>query len=484
MNIHHLTAHEIRAAIDRRELTCQQVVIACFEHIHTREKDIHAFISYDEDAAMRTAQALDARQAKGEKLGLLAGIPVILKDNIVTKDFITTCGSKILENFKPPYNATAVERLLAADAIIIGKANMDEFAMGSSTENSAFGPSHNPWDLSKVPGGSSGGSVAAVVAGEAVLGLGSETGGSVRQPAAFCNAVGVKPSYGRVSRYGLVAFASSLDQIGQVGRDVQDAATLLQVIAGLDERDSTSAPVAVPNYADFMTGDIRGLRIGVPVEYFDEGLDPGVEKAIRTAMDVLKNAGATFVDVQLKHAAYSIPTYYIIATAEASSNLARYDGVKYGYRSPNAKDLKEMYHETRREGFGAEVKRRIMLGTYVLSAGYYDAYYKKAQQVRALIKADFEAAWQQCDVILAPTTPTVAFGLGEKADDPLAMYLSDIYTTSVNLAGIPAMSVPCGFHNNLPVGMQFLAPVYKEEIMFKAGHAYQQLTDWHKRFPE
>ncbi len=483
MKIHQFSAHEIREKVEKNELTCRQVVEAALERIHFVENDLQAIISLDEDRAMARAVKFDQKAAGKESIGPLGGIPIIVKDNIVTTDLPTTCGSKILENFDSPYNATAVNRLLEADAIIIGKANMDEFAMGSSTENSAFGPTKNPWDLTKTPGGSSGGSVVAVAAGEAVLGLGSDTGGSVRQPASFCNTVGVKPTYGRVSRYGLVAFASSLDQIGAIAKDVEDAAMLLRVIAGRDPHDSTSASMPVPDYARLLDGPIKGMRIGIPREYFAEGIDTEVERTIRTALEVFKDSGAILIDINLKHTAYTIPTYYIINTAEASSNLARYDGVKYGLRQPGLTDLTEMYTATREAGFGPEVKRRIMLGTYVLSAGYYDAYYKKAQQVRTLIKEDFEAAWQKCDIIMAPTTPTTAFGLGEKTDDPLLMYLSDIYTCSANLAGLPAMSLPCGFIDGLPVGIQIIAPAYKEEIMFKAGYAYQQATDWHNRFP-
>jgi aspartyl-tRNA(Asn)/glutamyl-tRNA(Gln) amidotransferase subunit A len=419
-----------------------------------------------------------------EELNPLMGIPVAIKDVICTKGIPTTCASRILEGFVPPYDATVIELLYERGAVLLGKTNMDEFAMGSSTENSAFFPTHNPWDLSRVPGGSSGGSAAAVAADECIYSLGTDTGGSVRQPAALCGVVGLKPTYGRVSRYGLVAFASSLDQIGPITKDVEDAAIVMNAIAHYDPRDSTSVNAPTPDYTRALLPEIKGLRIGVPKEYFIEGMQEGVEEAIRKAIEELEELGAEVGEVSLPHTDYSLPTYYIIAPAEASANLARYDGVKYGFSYPRADDIWDNYRKTRQVGFGDEVRRRIMLGTYALSAGYYDAYYLKAQKVRTLIKRDFDLAFEEFDVIVAPTSPTVAFKLGEKVDDPLQMYLSDVFTLSMNLAGICGISIPCGFSDGLPVGMQIMGPAFAEEKVLQVAYAYEQATEWHKMRPK
>jgi len=420
---------------------------------------------------------------RGVEASPLLGIPLAIKDVLCTKGIPTTCGSRILENFIPPYEATVVARLKAAGAVLLGKTNTDEFAMGSSTENSAFFTTHNPWDLGRVPGGSSGGSAAAVAADECLGALGTDTGGSVRQPAGLCGVVGLKPTYGRVSRYGLVAYASSLDQVGVLAKDVTDAGLLLGAIAGHDPRDSTSVDVPVPDYTVALTGDIRGVRVGVPKEYFIEGIQPEVEAAVRAAVDVLAGLGAEVQEVSLPHTDYALPVYYLIAPAEASANLARYDGVRYSLRVDDG-ELNEMYKATRGQGFGPEVKRRIMLGTYALSAGYYDAYYLKAQKVRTLIKADFDAAFERVDVIAAPTSPTTAFRIGEKTDDPLQMYLSDVFTLSMNLAGICGLSLPCGFDTEgLPIGLQVMGPAFGEEQVLRVAYAYEQATEWHSRRP-
>jgi aspartyl-tRNA(Asn)/glutamyl-tRNA(Gln) amidotransferase subunit A len=414
----------------------------------------------------------------------LAGLPVAVKDNICVQGMQASCGSRILGDYHPPYNATVIERLTAAGAVVIGKTNCDEFAMGSSNENSAFGPVRNPWDTTRVPGGSSGGSAAAVAAGIVPVALGSDTGGSVRQPASLCGVVGLKPTYGRNSRYGLVAFASSLDQVGIFARNVEDVARVLGVIAGRDRHDATTADVAVPDYTASLTGDLKGARLGFPRALFGEGLDAEVGDSVKAVVDVYRDLGAEIVDVDLPHAKYAIAVYYIIATAEASSNLARFDGVRYGFRAEDTPELRQMYRRTREEGFGAEVKRRIMLGTYVLSAGYYDAYYLKAQKVRTLIKNDFLTAFGSCDAIITPTAPSTAFALGEKVDDPLAMYLNDIYTVTANLAGVPGISVPCGLSSErLPIGFQLLGPYWSEPTLFKLAHAYQQARPFTERPP-
>lgn len=483
MDLHVLTIHELSELLDKRQVSARDVAEAFYRRIEALDDRVHAYLTLTRDLAFEQADRADRRRRAGES-GALLGIPLAIKDVICTKGIRTTCGSKILHNFVPPYNATVMERLNAAGAILLGKANMDEFAMGSSTEHSAYGITHNPWDLSTIPGGSSGGSAAAVAADECAAALGTDTGGSIRQPAACCGIVGLKPTYGRVSRYGLVAFASSLDQIGPITKDVRDAALLLNVIGGKDRRDSTSADIALPDFTQALTADVQGLRIGIPREYFIEGIDAEVEQAVRDAIKVLEGMGAVTADISLPHTEYGVAVYYILAPSEASSNLARYDGIKYGYRTPQWSNLRDMYMRTRDEGFGAEVKRRIMLGTYALSAGYYDAYYKKAQQVRTLILRDFEAAFQQVDVIVAPTTPTPAFKIGEKTDDPLQMYLSDVYTVPVNLAGIPGISLPCGFSSaGLPIGLQIIGKPFDEKTILRVAYAFEQRTDYHRRKP-
>ncbi|MDR7522337.1 MAG: Asp-tRNA(Asn)/Glu-tRNA(Gln) amidotransferase subunit GatA [Armatimonadota bacterium] len=461
------------------------VVDAALDRIARTDGDLRAFLYVDAARAREQALAWDRHYAEaGPADGLppLAGIPVALKDNLCTRGMPTTCGSRILEGWHPPYDATVVARLRDAGAIVLGKTNMDEFAMGSSTENSAFGPTRNPWDHTRVPGGSSGGSAAAVAAGFAPLALGSDTGGSVRLPAAFCGVVGLKPTYGRVSRYGLVAFASSLDQIGPLARDAADCALLLQVIAGHDPLDSTSADLPVPDYAADLDRPPEGIRLGVPAEAFGAGVDPAVAGALREALEVLAGLGLPVEQITLPTIDAALPAYYLLAPAEASSNLARYDGVQYGLRAPSD-DLYGMYAHTRRAGFGAEVKRRIMLGTYALSAGYYEAYYIKAQKVRTLVARDFQRAFEQVDMVVMPVAPTPPFGLGEKVDDPLQMYLSDIFTIPVNLAGLPALALPCGFDRGLPIGLQLIGRAFGEPTLLRVGHAYQQVTAWHLRHP-
>ena len=445
---------------------------------------LHAFLGLRGERALREAGESDERRARGEVRGPLDGMPVAIKDNLVQVGEPTSCASRILEGFVSPYDSAVVERLQGAGAVIVGRTNLDEFAMGSSTENSAFGPSRNPWDLERTPGGSSGGSAAAVAAGIVPLAFGSDTGGSIRQPAAHTGIAGLKPTYGRVSRWGLVAFASSLDQIGPLTRTAADCAVALTAIAGHDPRDSTSIPEPVPDYSAALTGDVSGLVLGLPREYFEaKGADPAVLESVHAAVSELEKAGAKLREVSLPHTKYGIAVYYLIAPAEASSNLARYDGVRYGHRAANPRDLNDLYHRTRSEGFGPEVKRRILLGTYVLSAGYYDAYYRKAQQVRTLLRRDFEEAFRGCDAILTPTSPEVAFRIGEKSADPLSMYLSDIYTVTANLAGIPGLSVPCGFVRGLPVGLQILGPPLEEASVLRVADAWQRRSDFHLRRP-
>jgi aspartyl-tRNA(Asn)/glutamyl-tRNA(Gln) amidotransferase subunit A len=478
-----LSISELSPLLARREISPVEVVEQLLSRIAARDRAINAYITVDEAGALAQAKAAEARLAKGEA-GPLTGVPLAIKDVLVTKGLRTTCASRILENYLPPYDATVCARLREQGAVFLGKVNMDEFAMGSSTENSAFGPSHNPWNRDCITGGSSGGSAAAVAADLCIASLGSDTGGSIRQPASHCGVVGLKPTYGRVSRYGLVAYASSLDQVGPLAKEVRDVALLLNAIAGYDAKDSTSAPVPAPDYLETLGRDLKGLRVGVPKEYFGEGLDPDVEAAVQGALATLKGLGADLVEVSLPHTEYAVAAYYVIATAEASSNLARYDGVKYGLREPGA-NLLDMYANTRTLGFGAEVRRRIMLGTYALSAGYYDAYYRKASQVRTLIRWDFEAAFQQCSVLAAPVAPTPAPRLGAMTADPLTMYLSDIFTISVNLAGIPGISVPCGFSRaGLPIGLQILGPPFGEPEVLQAAHAFEQATDFHQRKPQ
>jgi len=484
MELNQLTIHELQEKLKNGETSAVKVAESVFNRINAVEEQVHSYIRLMKEEAMSAAEQSD-KALQGGKAGPLSGIPVALKDIVCTKGITTTCGSHILHNFIPPYDATVVEKLASAGAVFVGKANMDEFAMGSSTETSHFGPTRNPWDLTRIPGGSSGGSAAAVAADECIASIGSDTGGSIRQPAALCGVVGLKPTYGRVSRFGLIAFASSLDQIGPFTKDVEDCAIMMNVLAGYDPRESTSVKAEVPDYRQYVRRDIQGWKIGIPKEYFISGIDPEVSAAIKNAIAVIEKSGGQCVDISLPHTEYCLAVYYIIAPAEASSNLARYDGVKYGLRTSDARDLLEMYKKTRREGFGAEVKRRIVIGTYALSSGYYDAYYKKASQVRALIKHDFEEAFKKCDIILTPTTPTPAFKIGEKTDNPLQMYLSDIFTISTNLAGIPGMSVPCGFTAaGLPIGMQFLAGHFEEGKLIQIASVYEKNAQIEKRRPK
>lgn len=475
---------EIHNKLQNKELSVIDLVDQAFTRISEREDRVKAFITLDEEGARASAKTLDDKLAAGDTRGLLFGLPVGIKDNIVTEGLRTTCASQFLSNFTPVYDATVVGKLRAADTVTIGKLNMDEFAMGGSNENSSFYPVRNPWDLDRVPGGSSGGSAAAVAAGEAYFALGSDTGGSIRQPASYCGVVGLKPTYGLVSRFGLVAFASSLDQIGPLTKNVEDSAYVLQAIAGYDPMDSTSAKVDVPDYLSALSGDVSGLRIAVPKEYLGEGVDAQVKETVLNALKVLEAQGATWDEVSLPHTEYAVATYYLLASSEASSNLARFDGVRYGVRSDNAGSLIDLYHESRSQGFGDEVKRRIMLGTYALSSGYYDAYYLKAQKARTLIKQDFDKVFEQYDVIIGPTAPTTAFKLGAQVDDPLTMYLNDILTIPVSLAGVPAVSVPCGFADGMPVGMQIIGKAFDESTVLRVAHAYEQNTEHHKRRPE
>lgn len=483
MNLSALTLHEARENLLKREFSAQELTQAVFRRIAETEEKIHSYITLCYDTALKEAKQADERLRTETNPPSFLGIPIAVKDNFLTRGIRTTCASKILANFVPPYDSTAVKKLRASGAIIAGKTNLDEFAMGSSGENSAFFPTCNPWDIRRVPGGSSGGSAAALIADQCIAALGTDTGGSIRQPAAFCGIVGLKPTYGRVSRYGIIAFASSMDQVGPMTKDVRDCALMLEAIASYDPSDSTSANRPVPQYSASLTGDIKGLRIGIPKEYFVSGIQPEVERSVREAVGQLENNGADLKEISLPHTDYAVAVYYVVATAEASSNLARYDGMRYGHRAP-AKDLLETYRLSRAEGFGPEVKRRIMLGTYALSAGYYDAYYLNAQRVRNLIKRDFEEAFKTCDVIITPTTPTTAFKVGEKIQDPLQMYLSDIYTISVNLAGLPALSMPCGFDSEgLPVGLQIIGGHFDESNILGTAYAYEQSTDWRKRKP-
>ncbi|MDB6112344.1 MAG: gatA, partial [Pedosphaera sp.] len=484
--LNQLTISDLTVRLAKREVSAREVTQACLDQIKRVDGQIHAFLSYDATDALAQADAIDKAIAGGASSAghPLLGVPIGIKDVLAVKGHPLNCASKILGKFVSPYDATAIQRLRAAGAIVFGRLNMDEFAMGSSTENSAFGVTHNPWDITRIPGGSSGGSAAAVAADECIATLGTDTGGSIRQPAALCGCVGLKPTYGRISRYGLVAFASSLDQIGPFTKDVRDSAIMLEVMSGLDRQDSTSIPQPVPHYAGGLTGDIKGLRIGLPKEYMIGGLDPEVNQAVQNAVKQLEKLGAEVVEISLPHTDYAVATYYIIATAEASANLARFDGIRYGARVEGADPI-ALYGNTRGAGFGPEVKRRIILGTYVLSSGYYDAYYLRAQKVRTLIRQDFLNAFEKVDVIVTPTTPTAAFKIGAKSDDPLQMYLSDIFTISCNLAGICGVSLPCGFTTNpkLPIGLQLLGKPFGEETMLKVAHAYEQSTNWHKEKP-
>jgi aspartyl-tRNA(Asn)/glutamyl-tRNA(Gln) amidotransferase subunit A len=474
-----VTIHEASRLLKEKKISSVELTRDYLERIRQLEPKVHAFVTVTDELAMEQARQADELIAAG-KVNPLTGIPIAIKDVICTRGVRTTCSSKMLENFVPPYNATVMEKLNTCGAVMVGKANMDEFAMGSSTENSALFVTHNPWDLSRVPGGSSGGSAVAVASGEAVCALGSDTGGSIRQPAGFCSVVGLKPTYGRVSRYGLVAFASSLDQIGPLTQDVTDCALLLNAIAGHDRRDSTSVPEPVPDYTQCLKTDLKGLRLGIPKEYYVEGMQPEVASAMKSAIKKLEELGAIIEEVSLPHTPYVLAVYYIIAPSEASANLARYDGVKYGY-SYRGDTMWESMEKTRENGFGPEVKRRIMIGTYALSAGYYDAWYLKAQKVRTLIRREFDAVFEKCDALITPTSPTVPFKIGEKTDDPLAMYLSDICTLPINIAGVPAISIPAGFADGLPIGMQIISKHFREETLLRVAYAFEQATEWHKR---
>ena len=483
MKLHELTIHQARALLAKGEISSVALTEACLARIESLDPTIGAYLCTTPERALETAQQADTRRAQGED-GPLLGIPLALKDVLSTEGVETTCGSKILAGYIPPYDAGCVTKLRQAGAVILGKTNLDEFAMGSSTENSGYFSTHNPWDTTRVPGGSSGGSAAAVSADLCLGALGTDTGGSIRQPAAHCGVVGLKPTYGRVSRYGLVAFASSLDQAGPLCKDVTDAAHLLTAISGHDERDATSADRPVPDFAADLRPDVRGMRLGVPKEFMGEGMQPEVADALQAAMAQLEELGAEMTEVSMPHTQYALPVYYLIAPAEASANLSRYDGIRYGLSHPDADDIWDTFRMTREAGFGAEVKRRIMLGTYALSAGYYDAYYLKAQKVRTLIRQDYDQAFQHCDALIAPTTPTTAFPLGERVDDPLQMYLGDIYTLSLNLAGLCGLSLPCGMSQGLPIGMQVLGNAYDEATILRVAYAYEQATSWHTLRPD
>jgi len=482
--LHQLTIHEAHELLKQRKISSTELTKSVLKRIAEIEGKVHACVTIVEDVALEDAEKVDNYIKTVHEITPLTGIPTLIKDVICTKGVRTTCSSKMLENFVPPYDATVIEKLKAQKAVIVGKTNMDEFAMGSSTEHSAFFPTHNPWDLSRVPGGSSGGSAAAVAADETIYALGSDTGGSVRQPAALCSVVGLKPTYGRVSRFGLVAFASSLDQIGPITKDVTDCALVMNVIAGYDPGDSTSVPYLIPDYTQQLIPDVKGLKIGIPQEYLVAGVQNEVRAALRVAINKLQELGAEIDwEVSLPHTEYALAAYYILAPSEASANLARYDGVKYGFSERDASNVIETTEKTRQFGFGPEVKRRIMLGTYALSAGYYDAYYLKAQKVRTLIKQEFDQAFEKCDALVTPTSPIVPFKLGEKLEDPMQMYLSDVCTLPVNIAGIPAISIPAGFADNLPIGMQIMGKPFSEEILLRIAFVYEQATDWHKRKP-
>ncbi|MCJ0931898.1 Asp-tRNA(Asn)/Glu-tRNA(Gln) amidotransferase subunit GatA [Virgibacillus halodenitrificans] len=483
MSLFDYTIKELEEKIHNKEVTVQDLVDTSYKRIKEVDGQVHAFLTLNEESAREEAKKLDAAV---DQTASLFGMPAGIKDNIVTKALRTTCASQFLDNFDDPlYNATVVDKLASQQAVTIGKLNMDEFAMGSSNENSSYTPTRNPWNTDYVPGGSSGGSAASVAAGEVLFSLGSDTGGSIRQPAAFCGVVGLKPTYGRVSRFGLVAFASSLDQIGPITRNVEDNARVLEVIAGIDPMDSTSANVEVPKYTEALTGDVKGLKIAVPKEYLAEGVAPEVKESVLQALKVYESLGATWEEVSLPHSKYAVATYYLLSSSEASANLARFDGVRYGVRSENADNMIDMFKKSRSEGFGEEVKRRIMLGTFALSSGYYDAYYKKAQKVRTLIKNDFDKIFEDYDVVIGPTTPTPAFKVGEKIDDPLTMYANDILTIPVNLAGVPGISLPCGFsEEGLPFGLQIIGKHFDESTVYRAAHAYEQATDHHKKRPQ
>ncbi|MCQ4088739.1 Asp-tRNA(Asn)/Glu-tRNA(Gln) amidotransferase subunit GatA [Saccharibacillus sp. JS10] len=484
MTLFDLSLQDIQKQLQAGELSVTELVKDSLQQVKDKDEKVKAFLTVDEEGALQAAAKLDQKLASGEERGLLFGLPAGIKDNIVTQGLRTTCASQFLRNFDPVYDATVVSKLRTEDSITIGKLNMDEFAMGGSNENSSFAPVRNPWNTDRVPGGSSGGSAAAVAAGEVFFTLGSDTGGSIRQPASYCGVVGLKPTYGLVSRFGLVAFASSLDQIGPLTRTVEDSAYVLQAIAGHDDRDSTSANVTVPDYTSALTGDIKGLRVAVPKEYMGEGVDPQVKESVMAAISQLEALGATWEEVSLPHTEYALAAYYLLSSSEASSNLARFDGVRYGVRAENPENLLDLYLKSRSEGFGDEVKRRIMLGTYALSSGYYDAYYLKAQKVRTLIKQDFDNVFEKFDVIVGPTAPTTAFAIGSQTDDPLTMYLNDILTIPVSLAGVPAISIPCGFVDDMPVGLQIIGKPFDEQTVLRVSHAFEQSTDHHKRRPQ
>jgi aspartyl-tRNA(Asn)/glutamyl-tRNA(Gln) amidotransferase subunit A len=480
LELHKLTIHESHELLKKKEISSEELTKALFERIKNVDDKVKAYITLDEERALLKSREVDK---KGDFSNPLTGIPAAIKDNICTKDLKTTCSSKILANFIPPYDATVSARLKTGDVVFLGKTNMDEFAMGSSTENSAFFATRNPWDTSRVPGGSSGGSAAAVAADECIFAIGSDTGGSIRQPAGYCGVVGMKPTYGRVSRFGLVAYASSLDQIGPITKDVTDCALVLNAIAGHDKLDSTSADIPVPDYTESLKPDVTGMKIGIPKEYMGEGIDAEIREAVLEAAKIFEKMGASFEEISLPHTEYALWAYYIIAPAEASSNLARYDGIRYGVRAKDYDDLIDLYKKTRSEGFGAEVKRRIMLGTYALSSGYYDAYYLKAQKVRTLVKRDFDEAFKKYDFILVPIAPTIAFKIGENTDDPLKMYMNDVCTIPVNMAGLPGISLPCGFSQGMPIGLQIIGKPFDEPTILRAAYAFEQATDFHKNKP-
>ncbi len=485
MELHNLSIREAHDLLVKKQVSSLELTTATLEHIYQTDQRINAFITVADELALEQAYKADERLHSGENITLLTGIPFAVKDCISTKNIRTTCSSKILENYIPQYNATVIDRLADAGAVLVGKHNMDEFGMGSSCENSAFFPTHNPWDLERVPGGSSGGSAAAVAASMGLFALGEDTGGSIRMPAGFCNVTGLKTTYGRVSRYGLIALVSSFDSIGPITRDAYDCALVLQSIAGQDPHDATSLPALVPDYLHNLEKPVRGLRLGIPKEYFQSGMEAGVESSIREAILKFEELGMEIHEVSLPHTKYGLPVYYLVLFAEASANLARFDGTRFGLSiTEGVENVIDLYQQTRRAGFGPEVKRRIMLGAYVLSAGYYDAYYLKAQKVRTLLRQDFESAFKQCDALLAPTCPTTAFKLGEKTSDPLTMYLSDIYVVATNPAGVPSICIPCGFSNGMPVGMQLIGKHLSEDLLLQVGHAYQSVTDWHKMRPE
>lgn len=483
MDLYKLTAHELHEKLVAKDISALEITNSVLDRIASVENNVKSFVTVTSEIAINEAKRVDNMIARGDAIGPLTGIPIAIKDNMCTKDVLTTCSSKILDNFIPPYNATVIDKLRTSGTIMVGKANLDEFAMGSSTENSAFFTTSNPWDLSRVPGGSSGGSAAAVAADECIIALGSDTGGSIRQPASFCGVVGMKPTYGRVSRYGLIAFASSLDQIGPITKDVTDTALVLQAISGKDPRDSTSVDIPVPDYISALRNDVKGMKIGIPKEFFAQGVQPEITEAVMRAVDLLKSLGADYKEISMPIMEYTLPTYYILAPSEASSNLARYDSVRYGYRTESASDVITMLMRSRDEGFGPEVKQRIMIGTYALSAGYYDAYYLKAQKVRTLVRKAYDEAFSEFDILISPTSPTVAFGIGEKSDDPLQMKLADVCTIPVNMAGTPAISINCGFHDGMPIGMQIMGKAFDEETILRTAYTFEQNTDFHTSKP-